>query len=48
MHILGNILIFIILVVVLYKIGSVYMKWSDEKRFKKRLQDEIRKQNEEE
>ncbi|NNJ91502.1 MAG: hypothetical protein HKP55_07500 [Gammaproteobacteria bacterium] len=47
MHILGNILIFIILVVLVYKIGSVYMKWSDDKRFKKRLQDEIRKQKEE-
>jgi len=47
MHIIGNILIFIILVVLLYKIGSVYLKWSDNKRFKKRLQEEIRKQNKE-
>ena len=48
MHIIGNILIFIILVVVLYKVGSAYVKWSDNKRFQKRLQDEIKKQSEEE
>ena len=45
MHILGNILVFIVLVVILYKIGSAYQKRKDEKSFQKRLRDEIRKQN---
>jgi hypothetical protein len=47
MHIIGNILIFILLVVVIYKVGSIYTKWSDNKRFKNRLREEIEKQNKE-
>lgn len=46
MHILGNILIFIILVVVIYKIGSAYLERKDDKSFEKRLREEIRKQKE--
>jgi len=45
MHILGNILVFIVLVAVVYKIGSAYLQWKDRQSFQKRLHDEIRKQN---
>jgi hypothetical protein len=48
MHIFGNLLIFILLVVVIYKAGSVYLNWYDKRRFQKKLRDEIKRLNEKE
>jgi hypothetical protein len=46
MHILGNIVIFILLVIVLYKIGSVYLRHKDKDSFEKRLKEELKRQQE--
>lgn len=43
MHIFGNLLIFVLLVVVIYKVGSAYLHWHDKKRFQKKLRDEIKR-----
>lgn len=40
MHILGNILIFIIIVGAIYAISSFYVKKTDKKRFEQLLQEE--------
>ena len=43
MHILGNILIFMLVVGIIYVISTLYVKNTDKKRFQKLLEEEKKK-----